>query len=302
MLTRSGYSIERTKALLSDQVHRIELHDHMSDLARAAIERITHDRFSPNLGVDSPADLAKRLSEYEAELYELLQATGLLAFWGDEWNRASLTIVFRRIAELLRPESGVPSALAIRQYALMLLLYTAGVAAVADENYGSLGCILTTQGPGGEGLRSSGPIVSLYNHALGEVSRARIFKSLPGYERNYVPHSEYFYKTLQPLIESITFVGSDYEAVFDRFEMLLCLWFIWKNPEPLGLYIGPYGRFAWKEHRHYGETPLQLLASEVEEVGDTWQPFKEGLFAGNQEAVKDAITRLREWIKTFNWH
>jgi len=133
------------------------------------------------------------------------------------------------------------------------------------------------------------------------LTRADAFKQLPGYERNYTPLSEYLFKTLQPQLDDILFVGKNYDRSFDEFEVLLALAAADAGQQG-GWVWGPIGRFGWKQS-NFQNPPFNRILEEAKSAGDDWPPLKSGLFGGQIERFSaiaesfkaDTLSKLNWW-------
>src|SRR5437667_8371549 len=99
-------------------------------------------------------------------------------------------------------------------------MYAGGIAALAARNYDALAVILQSRvraerHSGGDTVPVILPVIDGINECVDA------FKLLPGYQRNFVPKSEYLFKRLQPPLEDQLFLGLSYESLFDRFDILL---------------------------------------------------------------------------------
>jgi len=162
----------------------------------------------------------------------------------------------------------------------MLLMYAGGIAALAEDKYENLAAIMMTK----VGSRHSGaeakPIIVPATEGMLDVTRADLFKSLPGHERQYAPKSEYLFKTLQPMLEDLLFLGTSYERLFDRFEVLYALVVADCNyDETYKRLWGPPGRFGWKLRD--GNNPFSDIIAEAEREQGDWPPLRAGLFGGS---------------------
>jgi hypothetical protein len=123
------------------------------------------------------------------------------------------------------------------------------------------------------------------------------FKTLPGHERQFVPVSEYLYKELQPVADDVLFLGANYEAQFDRTELLIAL----ECASSSGGW-GPVGRFGWKHRSRRGlASPLDALIAEAEAAGGGWEPIQGGLFMGSLDKFREAAADLRTMIEGLPW-
>lgn len=289
---------DRAKDLLSDPRHRIRLHDLVTHTCRNALA-VTGDDHFPLGAAWSPDEFAKRLSDYENSLSELMQVQALLAFWAAQDHGDIVVLPLRKFAARIEPASGLNTWLGLRWYPSLLLLYAAGMAAVAADNYGNLTRLLRAPNPG----RIARDIqLSIALATFSESANAHDgFKSLPGHEKYYVPRSEYLLKLFQPMLDDLLFLGSDYEAVFDRFEILLALEYASQSAKLGHGYWGPIGRFGWKHHSG-GASPLTQLIGEASREGKSWPPLDAGMFDGSTEAFNDTsrafldqVNRARFW-------
>jgi hypothetical protein len=187
--------------------------------------------------------------------------------------------------------------LATRYYPALLLLYSGGIGAVAGQQYENLRDLMLSP-------------VRLYNESADvrpilirpvteqmlELERIEAFKQLPGLERRYAPKSDYLYDLLRPLLDDLLLLGSEYDAAFDRFEVLYALEYCnqYERNDPYRFW-GPIGRFGWKRQ------VLQDVVKEAETAGATWAPLQAGLCNGSFERFKVLAEALSGLIRNVNW-
>ncbi len=159
---------------------------------------------------------------------------------------------------------------------ILVLLYAGGIAAVSAGRYCALRALLHAP------VRVSGkdqPLVMAVTEGLSD--RPRAFGLLPGLERHHTPCSDRLFDVLQPLLDEVLFLGSDYERAFDRFEMLYGFEYAYQAERDWG----PIGRFGWKSARS-DFSPLGGLLKEIEGANDAWPPVAAGLCGGSIEKLK----------------
>ena len=181
---------------------------------------------------------------------------------------------------------------------LNLLLYGAGISALASAKYDNLAAMLLTSVGSSRSATSSTSLTL----AIGDATKRLhdVFKQLPGHERQYVPRSEYLFKLLQPTLDDLLFVGRDYERDFDRFELLLALVHAdLASQEARGIW-GPPGRFGWKFHNH-DANPLRDLIGEAEGQKESWGPLKAGLFGGDYARFERIASEYAKWVARLDW-
>jgi uncharacterized caspase-like protein len=292
--------IERTKEYLSEDKHRINLHDLVANQIRHVLSSTGDDNF-PIQGTWSKEAFLDRIAKYEGATKDICSMESLLGYWGTSSHLDILTLPPTRMAARLRAESGLVAWNQLRWYPILLLLYAGGIAAIAAGKYQNLRALF--QSPISDPERS-GKEVTLMTVTFSNISDLHDqFKLLPGHEKNYTPRSEYLLKVLQPTLDDLLFLGPDYERHFDRFEVLVALEFADQYlAEPSGRAWGPVGRFGWKYRRGYGGNPFLNVLQEAEKDGSEWPPVRAGLFGGSIERFKKTVAEYSENVVTkLNW-
>ncbi len=273
--------IERVKDFLSDPQHRIRLDDIVSNAIRNAVHDIHSEDFPLGANQVTPETFSGRLRRYETDISSLLPITILIARWGARDDLVLLRKIVGRLAESIELPRGAYSQVwsGLRWYPIITLMYAAGIAAVSVENYAALAQLFNTK----LGLRTTGTeSQEAVAQAVSGIQEAVDgFKMLPGHERHFVPLSEYLFKTLQPALEDLLFLGNSYEDAFDRFEVLLALSHAdLRNSKGYDVWSPP-GRFGWKGRFGTGRSPYADIFNEADRDGTAWAPVVAGLFDGS---------------------
>ena len=248
--------------LLGDERHRLKLYEAVAAEVRRVLNSTTDDSL-PLQGPWSEDAFKDRVTKYDGLLRDLVRVQALLGFWGMSAPVRSVTLAPKRLCGPFVTKTGTTGWLALRWYPALLILYSGGIAAVAAERYDNLREILLCSVSGGRSGREE-PFVRAVTEGSDDV--AQVFGLLPGHDRQHVPRSKYLYQLLQPLLDDLLFLGSDYEAAFDRFETLYALEHAHQYEAEGGRCWGPIGRFGWKVDRGQGG-PLALLLSDAERQG-----------------------------------
>jgi len=284
-----------TKELLSDPTKRIKLDDLVALHVRRFLDA-TDLRHFPVQGAQFSAEgFAKRLSEYEAASKDLLTIVILLARWGDVEQLLVLEKLFVRLAEADKGSSGLVVWINVGWYPIQLLMYAAGIAALSAQRYQALKVSLQTPVGLHGYANKKAPLVTAVLDKVADLHD--VFKTLPGYERNFVPRSEYVFKALQPPLEDLLFLGKSYEDLFDEFELFLALSFMDANDGDWG----PPGRFGWKNRHSAEDNPLEQLAQHAAAEGKDWGVLQAGLFQGSETRFQAVVGKLRELIRQLRW-
>jgi uncharacterized caspase-like protein len=291
--------VERTKEYLSEDKHRINLHDLVASQVRNVLS-ITSDDHFPMHGPWSKEIFLERITKYENATKDICSMEALIGYWGTLSHLDILTLPPMRMAARLRAESGLVVWNQLRWYPILLLMYSGGIAAIAAGKYSNLRALFQSVV---FDLERSGKEATLLTATFLNISELHdAFKALPGHERNHTPRSEYLFKVLQPSLDDLLFLGTDYERLFDRFELFVALEFADQYlAESRGPAWGPVGRFGWKYRRGHGANPFLNLLQEAEKAGGDWPPIVAGLFGGSIERFKktaeqysgEVVTKLR---------
>lgn len=291
----------RLKDYLSDPKNRIRLNDAANQEIRSLLQNIGETEF-PSDAADVNAELfIERLRKYETLSLSLRTLVILVSHWGNETHRGILERVGSRLTENIEPRNGKVVWLAIRWFPIKLLLYSGGIAALSSKNYDNLAALLLVSRSAKTSEDKSEFLLLALEKGISGLQEIKMFNKLPGYERNYVPESEYLYKTLQPLLEDLLFLGSDYEELFDRFEIIRTLCYV--DLRGIKNWIwGPPGRFCWKLQNGMGQNPYDKLVSEAESHGDAWGPLKAGFFNGSILRFKEVAIAYRAFVQKLGYH
>lgn len=289
----------QVKSLIPDPVKRIELDDFINTELRSAINALSLDHF-PAKGVVNKEEFIKRIEAYDSAVKSLRTIAILTARWANAEQTHSLEKIVCRLADVDKGDGGIVVWLRLGWYPLLVVLYAVGITTLATHNYKLFHRVMMTRVSGLLPLlgRNEAPVII---PVLSEITNiADSFKLLPDREREYLPRSEHLFDVLRAELDEALFLGSRYEYLFDRFEMLTALIFADSKAQSGESFWAPPGRFCWKHRGSAG--PMRLLLSEASEGGENWPPLKAGLFGGSPErflevanACKSSLDRSSRW-------
>ncbi|TWE08741.1 putative caspase-like protein [Neobacillus bataviensis] len=282
--------IEETKEFLTESKSRIKLDELVNYELRKVIMLLTDEHF-PVVGVQVNAEnFVDRLSKYENTAKSICSITSSIAHWGQNEHAPIINRVLTRLSESNELRGGTEPWLSLRWYPILLVMYSGGISALANENYEFLARILITKIR--EEQRESNKEIVI--RAISEITNINeAFKMIPEHERHFVPRSEYLYKILQPDLDELLFLGKSYDELFDRFEIFLGL--VYADLYSDERIWGPIGRFGWKYHRSNNNI-LAEIVKESEMFQETWAPLKAGLFRGSYERFRLIARKFEELI------
>ena len=296
--------VSTTKEYISDDKYRIKLDDLSIQYIKKVKSLTTDSHFPINIPSKTNEEFLKkfssRLDEYESLTYDLQVITTLLAHWGGSVHISTIRKIMTRMSEWPKHQSGTVAWLNLRWYPTVLLMYSGGIGAIAADNYESLSAIFITNSGSVSTYAETDAIIIETNKAISEIDE--LFKQLPGHERQYVPKSEYLFKTLQPILDDLMFLGTSYEEIFDRFEIFQALVYADLLESKRGRIWGPFGRFAWKHREQSREfSPYTKLLLEAKAQQDNWPPLKAGFFRGSYLRFETIANQYEESIARLNW-
>jgi hypothetical protein len=296
----SSDKVKKIKSLLSNDFSSIELHDFVVDEVRHFLSSTSEDHFKVQ-GQYSKDELLDRISSYENLINNLSILLACIAYWARPIHHSILQKAFARSTDRLASQGGLVVWLSLRWYPLIITLYCSGIAAVAGKRYSSLTSIFYTTISSSENSNQSEFLIEAATYSINKLFDNNVFKHLPGYERYYTPMSEYLFKILQPKLDDVLFIGKDYEASFDEFEVLFALAVADLRKQSDQYVWGPIGRFGWKG-RHGSVSPMSRIVAEARNMGENWEPLRAGLFGGKAERFDAVATELQNMISHLPWY
>jgi hypothetical protein len=291
--------VARVKALLSSEGAAIELHDFLTQEVRKFLAATSEDAFTLS-GQYSNEEFVSRLGRYEEAVGDLSVLLACIAHWAKPAHLATLQKCLARSCDRLEIRGGLSIWVELRWYPLILQLYSSGIASIDAQRFDSLAAVFYTPIPSAEGRDRQDVFVEAVGLGLLELLRTDVLKQIPGHERNHVPLSEYLFKILQPKLDDLLFLGKNYEAAFDNFEVFFALAVAdLQRTREIGVW-GPVGRFGWK-HRRGNAGPLAKVVTEARSMKDAWPPLKAGMFGGSFERFDKVATEYLEQISQLRW-
>lgn len=301
--TQDQDSFLTAKQYLSDPKYTIQLHDLVAHHVRRVIVETAKERLPVQGVAFSAAEFSRRLQLCEDSTRSLKRILACIAYWGGKEHTAILSKAFSRITDHLEPESGLVIWNSLRWYPVILLCYASGIAALANENYHNLLAILHAKVAASSTRSKRLELGLAVGYEILNFERANAFKHLPNHEKFYVPRSEYLFKLLQPELDDDLFLGKDYEAMFDRFEVFLALVNATLRKTSDIHAWGPVGRFGYKySSRIHDDNPLGNIMMKAGELKENWEPFKVGLFGRDFKVFWEAASEYSEEIAKLPWH
>lgn len=287
------------KEYLSEARHKIRLHDLVATEARRAMSMTSEDNFPVQGASFSKDEFLQRVNRYEESIATLAELIAMTSYWGTDEHVSIIKMSIGRMLDRLDVKGGLVIWLNLRLYPILLLTYYAGISAIASENYKFLYSIMMLNANNQRTDKSS-ELVLVLGRAIADLHDA--FKTVPGHENNYTPRSEYMFKLLQPKLDDLLFLGGDYEAAFDKFEVFLALVYVDLSADDRQFVWGPIGRFGWKYRNGRSTNPFAMILDEAGKMQDKWPPLTAGFFGGDYKRFEAAATSFKDLLAKLNWY
>ena len=293
--------VESLKRYLPDATSRIRLRELVRDVVEDRIVNLSADAFPIDVA-DSNEELVTRVEN----LYSMSEAPVMLAINGCYWGEPHHDVIWlglvRRLAEVEAPSGGSSGLTRLFHLPALLVMYAAGMAAIAAHRYDLLKSILLmpTHSTRHSGQREA--VISIYLHNILPEAAGHILFPHPDAPRmKYsTPSSQYLCQSLRPLFDGIIPSDWDYRDVFDRYEYLASLVHADAYTTQFRGMAFPGGCFFWRTDRA-GRWLPQVVAEEIEEAGDRWPPFRAGLFDGVPERLSVVKQQVDETAARHRW-
>jgi hypothetical protein len=279
------------KRYIVDPAARIRLHDLVHEETEKLFKEINSPVFAGDTRLEPKMELQKRADAYRKLCDTLLHIIVTGCYWESNEHTRYWMSALQRIANI-DIMGGYVYLTMFRLYPALLLLYGAGVAALACGNYHTLAAILLNTKVKDD-YKKLVPLCSKV-HSFAVIEDKSRF--LPGYEKHHTPVSDHLAKELRELFHDFLPAQDEYEYFFDRFEYLLGLVYADLNRMGFGDgWRGPIGSFIWRG-RHFGVTMAKQIDDEIESSGANWPPLKAGFFGSSLDQAKTAKIKFDAFL------
>jgi hypothetical protein len=276
---------DRIKDLLPYPERDIQLDDVVTELADACVSTLTDSALFPTaedkVRTDTIRYVVTRADRYFDTVQPLAEALTVGCAWGSDrhsplWRR-TIEAVARTAVGMPIGQQVQQALLELRAYPVLLLVYSAGLAAVYREKWAALRAVTSDAQTRDETGRKIPVIgiahvwvpfrsVELAANVLAfetggtPLSEAQIEALRTGAKgRRYTPVSDHLQDRLRPLLSPIIRDDSDYDDAFDELEVLLAVIAAdaADQADQRGQYLhGPWiGAFTWR--RRFERPPFE---------------------------------------------
>jgi hypothetical protein len=290
-------AVASMKKFLSEPKYRIQLNDLIIAETERVADATSVEKF-PTSGVPAPdaASLTARVRAFEAASDTLMAMASVGGYWAEPghyplWQRALARIVradrrgdYQRLVEL-------------QVYPGVLLLYAAGLGAVAGDRLGLLGALFGTTID-----RESGsdvvavqllPPFALFDDGGGAA------KFLEGKGDRKAPLNDWLHEGFLQRLAKIVSNKNEYTYAFDRLEMLIALGFAHHAKQTGETYWAPTGAFGYRGPNR--ERFLKEIADSLSSLGDKSKYVTASIFGTSATQCATALSEFSKFMTKARW-
>ncbi|MCK6595371.1 MAG: SIR2 family protein [Bacteriovoracaceae bacterium] len=286
------------KKYVVEEKFKIKLYDLFNNEAKRVVKKLQLN-YPTNGSVDvSGNGLENRLNSYFEELKVLLPIFVEGVTWGEQKHHYLWFKILSDIANAQKDEGGYQVLNDLKFYPACLLLYSAGVALVANNNYQLLESIL---------LEVKIKYSNDEKRALDELpvytlTRNEWMQQLPGKERQYTALNNKIFEQIGSYFVPNKMSSDEFEHVFDKFEFLFAMIYSHYNSSDDRDFIwSPPSRFSWKEE--WKTSITSKTEDDIIKQGNKWLPVDQGLFNSDKERALLICKEVRKFKQKlgFRW-
>lgn len=293
-------AVASLKRYLPEPRYRIQLSDLVDETANRIVEAISGDDFSRNDQRPTTKSLTARVRRYEAICSTLLAMAAVGGFWAEEEHYDVWRHALERLSSNIST-NGYSLWLNLQLYPATLLFYTLGIGAIEAGRLRFVENLLGTTIRKQHGNDASA--VEMLPPSFFFDRSGQEMKILEGMERHYAPLNDWIRDTLWRYFQNIVSHKDKYIMIFDKFEILIALNYIYRVDQS---YLGdrgpwaPFGTFAISRNQSRTRIMKEIEKSFSEDQNDSLF-VKSGIFGKDTESCLQIVKQLQEFIPKLRW-
>lgn len=248
--------VNSAKRYLAKPEYRIQLDELFAQETERLLAQIDSDQFRTH-GQWSQEEFRSRVLRYEALSEPLARMAGVLGRWGDGNELSLILDIIRGLYQQAeKAGNGLSAWLNLRSYPAVLVFTAYGIGLTRSQRWKTLHELLVAPWP--REYRDPKRVVSTLFLAAWKGTNQDVWKHLEGLDRRKTALSDHLLDVMSTWRSSYAGVSTDFELVFERFEMLAALAFLEEVDEAsLEDYAAkssgqifasmPVGRTGWNE-------------------------------------------------------
>lgn len=248
--------VNSAKRYLAKPEYRIQLDELFAQETERLLAQIESDQFRTH-GQWSQEEFRSRVRRYEALSEPLARMAGVLGRWGDGNELSLILDIIRGLYQQAeKAGNGLSAWLNLRSYPAVLVFTAYGIGLTRAQRWKTLHELLVAPWP--REYRDPKRVVSTLFLAAWKGTNQDVWKHLEGLDRRKTALSDHLLDVMSTWRSSYAGISTDFELVFERFEMLAALAFLEEVDEAsLEDYAAkssgqifasmPVGRTGWNE-------------------------------------------------------
>jgi len=276
------------KRLVADPAMGPILSDELHAEASRLMETLLGGDFELTATVSDQA-VVERLGRYTAAALPLARGFALAGRWSGEAVRPLCVSVLERVMAGVDRSRGQAIWADLSYYPGVLLMYAAGIGALAGNRYDNLrGTFLDPRIQ--RHVRWASALEILNPHTIMDERQAARVAGLSG---TFTAISELLAVDVRGALIDVMPDDSTFDRLFDRFEYFLGLVHLDVTRSGDAGW-GPTGRFA---ARQFGNEIDNAIEAEIAATGDAWPPLRGGFFGGSLERLQSSLAQWRAHLE-----
>lgn len=248
--------VNSAKRYLAKPEYRIQLDELFAQETERLLAQIDSDQFRTH-GQWSQEEFRSRVRRYEALSEPLARMAGVLGRWGGGNELSLILDIIRGLYQQAeKAGNGLSAWLNLRSYPAVLVFTAYGIGLTRAQRWKTLHELLVAPWP--REYRDPKRVVSTLFLAAWKGTNQDVWKHLEGLDRRKTALSDHLLDVMSTWRSSYAGISTDFELVFERFEMLAALAFLEEVDEAsLEDYAAkssgqifasmPVGRTGWNE-------------------------------------------------------
>lgn len=276
------------KRYLSEDRYRIQLRDFLvseGKLAASAVGSVFHE-FEGKQPTPDSSWLA--IQKLEGAMERLCHIFANGAFFCHPDHASPFIDALRRVLPDSETRQGYTFWNGLRKYPSLLLEYSAGITAIASENYALFSRLATEPIARKDQYSELEPAPALiYSQAAVDIGHAK--QVIPGMTNRYTPLSDHLESYLKPILSDFFAAEVEFQRAFDAFEYLWATLHVDAKKQTLpGHSWAPVGAFGWRRWHEASNWFKNDVEAAIGQPDHPWAPLEAGLFGGDWERLSAA--------------
>lgn len=294
----SKIAIATSKKYLSDSKYNINLHDLIISETKKVIDGLSATSLSAQ-GSFTKEEFLRRVSIYESKIEILLNIVITISYWG---NSSQFSYVTKCIESIVNSNSlvgGVDAYINQKKYPSLLLMYAAGISALANNRYDLVKTLLVDT----MATYQNQPRPLINRILTFTVINKDLAALLPGRTaQNYTPFSDYLNTLLHPYFSPYILDKNSFDILFDKFEYLISLIYADIVDQSARFWV-PFGSFTWRTQRYFSENAISIIYDkELIKLKSDHPILKVGLFNNSLERLLEIKKKVDEFVANLNFY